>query len=441
MQRTPEQQLQILRSAAGKEIHSLPFADPPFELEIGWASNYDRLFRGEFDRSFEDEVLARALRHGRVILAGRGGGGKTQLLFRLMRSSAEKGILPVFIDLRNWRRYDYADWADTVIKDIAYGAAFLIDRFSRPRTSAIELDWVPPTTSKILIVDGLNEIAAPTGAQILRSLDEFVSDQILMSVIVADRLVRRELPSPDRWVVGLVLPLSASLIARYGGTRLPQQANAAPLDLPFFLNAAIHQEEVTVNGAETHERYLRSHAGLTEQNLNSAASAAFQAYLNKTRSFSMEQFRVVAGEDVTERLRSSGVIILSDNGEAHFSHHLLHDFLASRHVARQPRDFWTPDNLNVISLDGSSFDPLALVFEQLGQERADEFLRCLYDWNLYAAGYALGSVSATAVPCSAEMQIVIFAMLAEKRFDLVEATRQRANDALLLIRLPGAQPF
>lgn len=441
MKKTPEQQLQILRSAADEEIRSLTFARPQFELEIGWASNYDCLFRGEFDFSSEGEVLARALRQGRVILAGRGGGGKTQLLFRLMRSSAQRGVLPVFIDLKNWKQSDYAEWNDTVAKDVAYGAAFLIERFARPRTSAIELDWVPPTTSKIVIVDGLNEIAASVGSQVLRSLDEFVSDQILMSVIVADRLVRRELPSPGRWALGLVLPLSARLIARYGGARVSQQANAAPLDLPFFLNAAIHEEDVSVGGAQAHERYLTSHANLTEQDLDAAASAAFQAYFNRTRSFSIDQFRVIAGDGVTERLRSSGVIILSDNGEAHFSHHLLHDYLASRHMARQQREFWTSDNLNVISLDGSSFDPLALVFEQLDQVRADDFLRCLYDWNLYAAGYALGSVSAAAVPCSAEMQVVIFAMLAEKRFDLVEATRQRATDALLLIRLPQSQPF
>ncbi|HZT26474.1 MAG TPA: HEAT repeat domain-containing protein [Pseudolabrys sp.] len=441
MQRTPEHQLEILRSAANGVIASLAFADPPFELEIGWASDYDRMFRGDLDITSEGEVLARALRQGRVVLVGRGGGGKTQLLFRLMRASAERGVLPVLIDLKDWRQSDYADWDAIVSKDIAYGSAFLIERFARPQTTAIDLDWVPPTASKVLIVDGLNEIASSVGSQVLRSLDEFVRDQILTSVIVADRLVRRELPALSRWALGLVLPLSASLIARYAGNRLSGQTSVAPLDLPFFLNAAIHQEDVSVSGARTHERYLISHANLTEQDLNSAAIAAFQAYLNKSRSFSIEQFRIIAGEHVTNRLQNSGVIILTESGEAHFSHHLLHDYLASRHMARQNQDFWTSDNLNVISLDQSSFDPLALVFEQLGQEKADDFLRRLYDWNLYAAGYALSSVSSDAVPCSAEMRIVIFAMLAEKRFDLVEATRQRANDALLLIRLAGSQPF
>jgi hypothetical protein len=441
MQKTPEQQLRFLKAAVTRELGSLPLSDPPFQLEIGWASDYDSLFRGGFKVTSESEVLAYALRQGRVVLVGRGGGGKTQLLFRLMRASAQHDILPVLIDLKNWRQSDYQEWNETVAKDVAYGAAFLIERFARPRTSAIELDWIPPTTAKVLLVDGLNEIAAGIGAQVLRSLDEFVGDQILTSVVVADRLVRRELSAPSKWALGLVLPLSPSLIARYGGASLSQQANAAPLDLPFFLNAAIHNEDVSASGARTHERFLRSHANLTEQALDAAASAAFQAYLDKSRSFSTRQFRAIAGEGVTDRLQSSGALILADNGEAHFSHHLLHDFLASRHMAGKPREFWTSDNLNAISLDGSSFDPLALVFEQLDQRKADDFLRCLYDWNLYAAGYALGSVSTDAVPCSAEMQIVIFAMLAEKRFDLVEATRQRATDALLLIRLPGVKPF
>jgi hypothetical protein len=74
-----------------------------------------------------------------------------------------------------------------------------------------------------------------------------------------------------------------------------------------------------------------------------------------------------------------------------------------------------------------------MVLSQLGEENADAFLRCLYDWNPYAAAYALTDANTAVRGPSAEMQVVMFAMLAEKRFDIVGPTRERASDALAIV--------
>ena len=70
--------------------------------------------------------------------------------------------------------------------------------------------------------------------------------------------------------------------------------------------------------------------------------------------------------------------------------------------------------------------------EQIGDSAvADDLLRSLYDWNIYGAGYSIAEGRASRV--SADMQTVILAMFAERHWDLITATAQRATDTLRLI--------
>ena len=80
-----------------------------------------------------------------------------------------------------------------------------------------------------------------------------------------------------------------------------------------------------------------------------------------------------------------------DGDDASFRHHLIHDYLAALHMA-QDRSTWTPGGFDTITLTASSFDPLAMVLEQLPDPAdADLFLRRIYDWNFYGAAYALAT--------------------------------------------------
>ena len=174
-----------------------------------------------------------------------------------------------------------------------------------------------------------------------------------------------------------------------------------------------------------------------------ASDAAFQMYvLNSPRSriFEKNFFERISSAAVLKKLEGSGVIV-SKGGQSYFDHHIVHDFLAARHFAHLETDEWNASNFRSLSFDGSSIDSLELTFEQLDSDRADLFLRALYDWNLYASGYVLAQASYASGSVGMEMRTVIFAMLAEKRFDAILATRERAEDALRLIQLNDVLPF
>jgi hypothetical protein len=170
-------------------------------------------------------------------------------------------------------------------------------------------------------------------------------------------------------------------------------------------------------------------------------SIRFRATEDQTRTFSFEAFAAIAGPGVAAELADCGVLVRTGADSAQFSHHLLHDYLAARHVSELPEAGWTPATLNTISFDASSFDTVALVFEQLDEGRADDFLRRLYDWNLYAAGYALGERPTDAVEPGHRDANRHLRNARREAICLVEATRQRANDVLLLIHSPAAVPF
>jgi hypothetical protein len=282
---SPKQQLKNLKAAVLKELAVLPDEKPRFSLQLGWTNNYDDLFRGTFEQSNEERLLNKVLRAGRVIIAGRGGGGKTHLLYRTMRLASNSDFIPIFLDLKKWTGPDYELWNNWVSGDIAEGASVLLERFSRPKVSAIELDWLPPTTKKLLIVDGLNELSAATGQQMLQALNEIVSDQIQMYVIVADRLIRRQLPSEKRWTLGAILPFSEDQIRAYCAKSQIGNADLHALVIPFFLNAAIKGDLAAGSRVEMSREYLVKHSGLNEIQLDRVASFAFSAYLhNRART-------------------------------------------------------------------------------------------------------------------------------------------------------------
>jgi type III secretion system FlhB-like substrate exporter len=442
MNRSADRLLSELKEQVARAVDSLPVAEPPFNLQIQWSVDYDDLFAKKGEITSEDQTLVRAFMRGRCIIVGRGGGGKTRMLYRLMRAALSDGIVPVFVDLKKWTGSDYSNWRDWISSDIGTGASFLLERFAIPETDSLTLDALPPETTKLLIVDGLNEITASVGQQILLALDEFARDQVGMSILVADRLSRRELPSPNRWALGAVQAISTEEIARFVDITGRSAADVEALGTPYFLGAAIRKESFSSSRAETLHEYFLHHGKLSAEDTSLVAEAAFDAYAaTRTRTFPRAQFAQKVGETLVNRLIDGGLLSKADGEDIHFLHHLLHDYLAAKFVSSMPENAWSGEVLQTISFGSSSFDTISMVFSLLATGRADQFLRRVYDWNPYAAAYALAdSISATAAP-SKEMQVVIFAMLAEKVFDIVEPTSQRASDALALIATPEAAAF
>jgi hypothetical protein len=422
-----------------------PLNEPQFSIRTGWADAYGDIFSEKFKQVLDEkEIIGSVLDRGRAIISGRGGDGKTWLLRRLYMEILKRGDMPVFLDLKQWTGADYETWKNWTLHDVGDGADFLVRRFCGLDFGAIELDRIPPNVRKILLVDGLNEIVSQVGAQVLLVLDELVRNQIHLSVLVADRLIRRDLPNPARWSIGTPLPLSKEQVRGIlkGNVRANNIAADDILTCPFFLDAALRFHVEGNQRSQASKRFLIQHGGLAEVQLDGAAAAAFDAYKRfKSRVFDRAAFADIAGEPAVRALEGSNTLLSNADGTSYFAHHVLHDYLAARHVAAWQAEDWTPQSLAALSFDSSSFDAVELVFEQLDGDRADRFLRRLYDWNLYAAGYALAQVHDADASASGEMRTMILAMLAEKRFDPILATRQRASDALALMQLSSARPF
>jgi hypothetical protein len=409
-----------------------------------WMSDYDSLFAGKNGHVIIDEerIIDFALEKGRLILSSRAGEGKTCMLRRLYIHALQRGIAPVLMDLKQWSPSHYEMWKRWTSKSVTDGADFLLTTFSDTKFGILELDQLPPSVDKLILVDGLNEIATATGSQVLEIVDSLVRNQMRTSVLVADRSVRRDLPSAGRWTVGTILPLERKELLTFRSDL--EYVNAAVLKSPFFLNASLKSKAET-NAAGTSRTIALSERlalTLTQDELAATAKAAYDAYFaSKSRLFDLNRFQKAAGKEVVRKLLSSSDLEDAGNGDASFSHHIVHDYLCSLYLASLPAFEWTPAVFSAVSFDSASFDAIALAFEQLDEGRADTFLRALYDWNLYAAGYALGQISANEGSASLHLRTMIYAMLAEKRFDPVVATRQRANDALMLMKFEDAKPF
>jgi hypothetical protein len=440
-QSRPEDFKRQVVASARQLAASWKMHEPVFSLRTGWSRSYDGIFAGEFDETLsEDKVLDHVLSAGRAILSGRGGDGKTWLLRRLFVRAIDAGIAPVFIDLKQWTGADYEDWKEWTEDNVRAGADFLVRRFSGLGLGIIDLDRLPPNARKIIFVDGLNEITAKVGLEILDVLDEVVAFYMTTSVVVVDRLVRRDLPSPARWWIGTPIPLSPDEIRRH----LPKGASLLANDLqssPFFLDAELQSGSSGETRANLLRRMVRVHFGLADGEVEAVAEACFAAYsAARSRMFDVNAFRDQAGQAVVDKLEQSGAIkLLGPNG--FFQHHIVHDFLAAMHVSRLDPSQWAPTVFKALSFDASSFDAVEMAFEQLAEAPADLFLQKLYDWNLYAAGYALAQRRQGDDPVGLEMRTVILAMLGDKRFDPVIATSQRADDALHLMQIGEAEPF
>jgi hypothetical protein len=88
-----------------------------------------------------------------------------------------------------------------------------------------------------------------------------------------------------------------------------------------------------------------------------------------------------------------------------------------------------------LTFNANSFDAVAFALEELDEDAKDEFLRAVYDWNPYAAGYALAEVEEISpTNISRSLRTIILAMLAERKFDRHYLSARKALDALELFK-------
>jgi len=437
--------MQSLNDELSKFLREWHEPTPEFKFELGWAGDYDSLFRGRVEKTSTDEILIKVAKTGRALISARGGAAKTTIVYRVARTLLkDPTTFPVIIDLKSLNASFYKDWSTTADE---YSAKFdlLLQRASMPRVNLTILDSIDPNVFRLIIADGLNEILAGFAEKIIATLNEYVRRAPQSGVVITDRLSRRALPDSDRWQLCTLMPIPEADARKYliehpkkleTFDRVPPRERQL-LGTPFFLDQFLRsKQDSSVTFLTTSDDlydFFHVQLGMKVEEIRRAAEAAFTVYKNQpTRTFSMDSYISVAGEEITTKLKDAGAIRVEVK-QGIFSHHLEHDYLASFYLF-QSKDLWTQENLDAVTLYASSFDVLSMTLEQLRVEKdADFFIRTLYDWNVYASGYALAEAYHSGrLTVSQPMQTIIVAMLAERKWDFIEATAQRAVDALSL---------
>jgi hypothetical protein len=117
-----------------------------------------------------------------------------------------------------------------------------------------------------------------------------------------------------------------------------------------------------------------------------------------------------------------------------FQHQLLHDWLAARHVAELPKDEWTNETFETVTLRRGSFESISFTAEQLSSDKVTEFLVCAYDWNWFGVLQIIlnfeqrqhGGIS----PVGREFRDALFSLNALRQFDLFEHTQDAVRVSL-----------
>jgi len=418
------------RDALRRLLSQLPKLEPQFRFRVFWTSDYEGLLSDRFDTSGDVLSLARETkRKGRVILHAGAGAGKSSILLQLLRKTAPESY-PVFIDLANLSPDAFKE-TETVSQRLHV----LLRDVARPSIDEATLAALPGDRLRLLLVDGLSEVAGGMADDILSTLEAFARRNPNAGFVAADRLTRRAVPDAA-WGLASVAPLDDAQIRVHAREVTPL------LRSPLFLDLAIRKGIETTTESGTFRSYFIDTVGLTPDQLRDVAHAAFLAYLDRlSRTFILSSFQRTAGNATTNLLLRTGAIRRGrDPDSAFFQHHLFHDYLASVWFAEHPEN-WDPTSLNAVTFKAASFDVLALTLEQISRrEKAEDFLRRVYDWNFYGSGYALAKVSARQqVAVSRDMETALLAMLASRRWDLIEATALRVTDALRLFDSSAAE--
>jgi hypothetical protein len=379
----------------------------------------------------------------RVLHSGRGVSAKTVTLLRAIRRTLESGMLPIYVDLRQWSGQAYTEWKETY-KGQSERADFILRRFAIPRINPSELELSVPGIKKYLFIDSLNEVTSSVGQEIILALDDFITFNFDVSLIIADRLVRRDLPRTERWQLASTLPLEddeikSQLKMGLGSTEEFDRAGSSVktlLSTPYFLDSLLRKRYTDF------AEYFLKNASLTNDELSLSGRAAYKMYeIYRSRTFPLKAFEEYSTSEVIRKLIEAGSLCVEGN-LSYFNHHLTHDFLAAFYLS-QNKSTWNRDAFDVISFRASSFDALAIALEQLkNSDEADLFVRRIYDWNPYSPAYSVAEgIRHGNSHVSEEMIIVLLAMLVERRADLLLNTIRAANDALYLFPDEYGRPF
>jgi HEAT repeats len=409
-------------------LDQIPIHQPPYDFEVGLADGYDDLLSGEFSDVTDDldQLLDLIRLRGRLLLSGHAGTGKTSLSLRLMARAVKKGWPTLRVDLRRWTPTIDERWRRSIDAE-ALPIGLLSPLATPPVMDRLIRDALGEG-SALVVVDGLNEVPARSARAIPMVLDLFARRNPQIGVVLCDRFQRRELPSED-WLLGTISEVRGA-------------SPSPPVNSALLLDISEGKIDTGQTEADILLDFLCAKAEIKSPDDGRLADSALRLYKDESRYFEWSALiALLSDADIAVRLASSGTID-RDGDWASFRHHLFHDALAAHAVARHP-ECWEGGVFDTLTFNANSFDAVGLGLEQIREGAdANRFLLSVYDWNLYAAAYALARgrrLGTLAVDSNTEEAML--AVLAERRWDPVAPSAQRVSDALRVFETELARRY
>jgi hypothetical protein len=394
-----------------------------FDYEIYVASSFDEVvdYKKTDAHSVNiDEFANIVYRSACTLLQARGGAGKTYTAGRVCDRLRKRGIWTVILPA-------------PTISDANMLATSSPERWAEAAGDTPDYDT--DAGAGLIVVDGLNELGRLGGERILGAIGPVTAINPHVSFLITDRLTRRRNVSPF-WKHATLSAVPRDVIRRIADSE-PTEG----LSIPFYL--ARHKSGHTTNQilTESVKRYADG------EELTQLAAAAYMSY-EKCQRRTLDQHIVNAtlGRNFWENLLDANAIVAVKTADStdhqardfHFEHHLLHDFLAARHLAKNTQ-LWNAKGFDIVTLKASSFDALTLALPQLSSDVAvEDLVQRVYEWNFYAAAYMLGQDREGDHRIGDGLQLALLGSLAEKQFDDVVPTVVRVKDALRVQHTPLA---
>jgi hypothetical protein len=422
----------------------LPIPDKSFHLT----------FSSEGSQKQDVDLLADfILKNTRVLLLGNAGGGKSGIVRKCAEKLIESNEFPIVLNFKRWKeKINEADRGRLIDADTSYTDKF--DILCKTAVTDTDLGRIEKLPKQIILADALNEIYDSQDVQnIILILDEYVRKNAAhdVCVLITDR-AKQSYYDSDWLVADLNLlelkDVRDNIIERFDENSFNELTDSERelLRTPFFLNIALDKQSASPrlgSAADAINNYFLNNLKVSADELNKLAEAAFEAYRSEHAvSFSIEKFRGKSGETAFNKLVEANVIIATDDHTAKFDHQLKHDFLASKYLADNQK-VWAWDAFDKVTFKSKSLEPLFMAMEQLpDQDQAGNFLKKIYDWNWKAPLRCLQHDEETNKGLlSDEIKIALLALNAEKIFDPVIKTSQKAREQIEKISSDFALKF
>jgi len=371
----------------------------------------------------------------KVVLIGRAGIGKSNAANAVAREFVKKNKVPIVIDLKDWKPGFFETLQKTSVELKEKMNALL--RMSLGKLNEKILSELG--NDVVFIVDGLNEIDSrgfgnETVREVISTVEEYVRNHVNGApIMLTDRTHRGVI---DDYSEIELNELSEDEVKRIVNENFETKFDAIStnardiLKVPYFLNYALDVKNPDlISETKALESFFTSRVKV---DVDLISDVLFE--YNKENSsllFDAKDFEEKIGPESYQKLLNSRSIMINGKGEAKFEHQLKHEYLISRHLAKNEKN-WGIIGLDVATLGASSIDSLFMTTEQLeSKEASDKFLLQVFNWNWRAAIRCIARLENKGSGNYSEYTLIAMAALvAQKKFDSVHGTHLEAIASL-----------